>query len=53
MLPVLPFKDSVVVLPEQIEAAADEAVPATGVALTVLKAEIFDVTVPQVPVTTQ
>ena len=30
-----------------------EAVPATGVTLTVIKPEILEVTVPQVPVTTQ
>jgi hypothetical protein len=53
MVPVLPVKESVDVLPVHIEVADAAAVPATGVALTVLKAEIFDVTVPHVPVTTQ
>ena len=53
MVPVLPVKESVVVTPEHIEEEEAEAVPAIGVALTVLKAEIFDVTVPHVPVTTQ
>ena len=53
MVPVLPVKESVVVLPEQIEVANAAAVPATGVTLTVIKPEILEVTVPHVPATTQ
>ena len=52
MLPVLPVNETVVVVPEQI-VAVPVAVPATEVGLTVIKPEILEVAVPQVPVTTQ
>ena len=40
-------------VPEHTEAAAAEAVPPTEVGLTVFKPEKLEVTVPQVPVTSQ